>query len=72
MCSSDLSWHHQAIDRLAPGLKAVAWAEDGIIEAVEHESHPLCIAVQWHPEMQLDDPAQLRLLRGFIELASRS
>ena len=66
------SWHHQAIDRLAPGLRAVAWAHDGIIEAVEHESHPLCVAVQWHPEMQLDDPAQQRLLRGFIELASRS
>ncbi|HSD10244.1 MAG TPA: gamma-glutamyl-gamma-aminobutyrate hydrolase family protein [Candidatus Binatia bacterium] len=62
------SWHHQAIDQLAPGLKAVAWAEDGIIEAVEHESHALAIAVQWHPEMQLDDPAQQRLFRAFIEL----
>jgi putative glutamine amidotransferase len=63
------SWHHQAIDRLAAGLRAVAWAEDEIIEAVEHESHPLCVAVQWHPEMQLQDPAQQRLLRGFVNLA---
>lgn len=64
------SWHHQAIRMLAPGLKAVAWAQDGIVEAVEHETHPLCIAVQWHPEMQTDDPAQRRLFRAFIELAA--
>jgi len=64
------SWHHQAIDRLADGLKAVARADDGIIEAVELDSHPLAIAVQWHPEMQLDDPAQRRLLRSFVEMAA--
>ena len=29
------SFHHQAIDRLGLGLRAVAWAEDGVIEAVE-------------------------------------
>jgi putative glutamine amidotransferase len=66
------SWHHQGIARLAPGLKAVAWADDGIIEAVEHESHASCIAVQWHPEMQLDDPAQQRLMQSFVRLAAGS
>jgi putative glutamine amidotransferase len=66
------SWHHQGISRLAPGLKAVAWADDGIIEAVEHEAHASCIAVQWHPEMQLDDPAQQRLMRSFVALAAGS
>jgi len=66
------SWHHQAIDRLADGLRAVAWADDSIIEAVEHESHAGCVAVQWHPEMQLQDPAQQRLLSGFVDLARRS
>lgn len=62
------SWHHQAIRNLAPGLRAVAWAEDGIIEAIEHEARVRCVAVQWHPEMQLEDPAQRRLLRAFVEL----
>ena len=66
------SWHHQAIDRLASGLRAVAWAQDGIIEAVEHESQPVCVAVQWHPEMQLEDAAQQRLMRGFVGLANRT
>ena len=43
------SSHHQAIDRLAPNLKAVQWAEDGVIEACCHKSKPI-YTVQWHPE----------------------
>ena len=43
------SAHHQAIDRLGTGLRAVAWADDGTIEAVRHGSLPV-FAVQWHPE----------------------
>jgi putative glutamine amidotransferase len=60
------SWHHQAIDRLGAGLRPVAWAEDGVIEAVEHAEHPWCIGVQWHPEMQLEDAAQQRIFRALI------
>ncbi|MBX7079256.1 MAG: gamma-glutamyl-gamma-aminobutyrate hydrolase family protein [Nannocystaceae bacterium] len=53
------SVHHQAIRTLAPGLRATAWAPDGIIEAVELAGDeaaaplagpPLLTAVQWHPE----------------------
>lgn len=61
-----VSWHHQAIDQLGTGLRPVAWAEDGVIEAVEHVDHPWCIAVQWHPEMQLGDPIQQRLFRALV------
>jgi len=60
------SWHHQAIDKLGDGLRPVAWAEDGVVEAVEHVEHPWCIGVQWHPEMQLDDGAQQRIFRALI------
>lgn len=60
------SWHHQAVDVLGDGLRPVAWAEDGVIEAVEHVEHPWCIGVQWHPEMQLDDAAQQRLFRALV------
>ncbi len=61
-----VSWHHQAVDRLGDGLRPVAWAADGVIEAVEHVDHPWCLAVQWHPEMQLEDPVQERLFRALI------
>lgn len=44
--------HHQAIKQLAPGLRATAWAPDGIIEAAEwtREAGPWMAGVQWHPE----------------------
>lgn len=45
-----VSSHHQAIRKLGDGLTAVAWAEDGIIEAVESKTRPFTIGVQWHPE----------------------
>ncbi len=65
------SWHHQAIDRLGNGLRAVAWAEDGVIEAVEHTAHPWCIGVQWHPEMQLGETPQQRLFAALATAARR-
>jgi len=60
------SWHHQAIDRLGAALRPLAWAEDGVIEAVEHTGHPWCIGVQWHPEMQLDETPQQRLFAALV------
>jgi putative glutamine amidotransferase len=42
--------HHQAIDKVAPGLVATAWSPDGIIEAVESPDHYFVMAVQCHPE----------------------
>lgn len=47
-------YHHQAIDRLAPGLTVTARATDGTIEAVELDGHPFTLAVQWHPEAAED------------------
>lgn len=61
-----VSWHHQAINQLGDGLRPVAWAADGVIEAVEHVDHPWCLAVQWHPEMQPGDPVQQRLFRALV------
>jgi putative glutamine amidotransferase len=64
------SWHHQAIDRLGDTLRPVAWAADGVIEAVEHATHPWCVGVQWHPEMQLEDPVQRRMFKAFVGATS--
>jgi putative glutamine amidotransferase len=46
--------HHQSLDRIAAGLTASAWAEDGVVEAVEAAARPFCLAVQWHPEAGAD------------------
>ena len=45
------SSHHQAIDRLADGCVAEAWAaEDGVVEQMRLADYPLALAVQYHPE----------------------
>lgn len=53
--------HHQAIDRVAEGLVVAARAEDGVVEAVIHESAPVT-GVQWHPEHPVTAPTQLAAL----------
>ena len=55
------SRHHQAIDRVADGLRTVGRAPDGLVEAVEGEDGWL-VAIQWHPEHTADrDAAQQSL-----------
>lgn len=52
---STYSGHHQAVKTLGDGLKVTAHAPDGIAEAIELEDHPWCVAVQWHPEMSVEE-----------------
>jgi putative glutamine amidotransferase len=66
------SFHHQAIKRLAAGLEEVAWAPDGVIEAVEMDGARFVLAVQWHPEDLVGhDPAARSLFTALIRAASR-
>ncbi|WP_158606296.1 gamma-glutamyl-gamma-aminobutyrate hydrolase family protein [Pyramidobacter sp. CG50-2] len=66
------SFHHQALDALAPGFRATAWAPDGVIEAFEAEDGSFCMGVQWHPERMIHDfPADLNLFRRFVEEAAK-
>lgn len=68
--SDGASWHHQAINTLAQTLHPVAYAADGVIEAVELPGHPWCIGVQWHPEMSAaKDPVQQRLFDSLVSAA---
>ncbi len=62
------SLHHQAVDRLGRQLAAVAWADDGVIEAVEDPDREI-VAVQWHPEQMPDRPEQMRLFGWLIDRA---
>jgi putative glutamine amidotransferase len=59
-------YHHQAIDQLGDGVVVTARTSDGVIEAVELDSVPFGVAVQWHPEESRDD---IRLFAGLVEAA---
>ncbi|CAN5200519.1 gamma-glutamyl-gamma-aminobutyrate hydrolase family protein [soil metagenome] len=66
------SIHHQAIDELADGLEAVAWAPDDTIEAIEGTDPGWFLrAVQWHPEKLRDATHSTRLLSDFISRSTR-
>lgn len=61
------SFHHQAVKALGDGVRVVATAEDGIVEAAEMPDYPFVITVQWHPEaMDDDDPITTRLFAAFV------
>jgi len=61
------SMHHQAVDTVGKDLTVVAVSEDGFIEALEHNIHPFCIGVQWHPEhMSKKIPTQQKLFDAFV------
>lgn len=67
------SRHNNAVEKLAPGLRATAWSPDGVIEAVEHENLPIW-AFQFHPERMRGDipeppmgPDSTPLFRWFVE-----
>jgi putative glutamine amidotransferase len=47
------SFHHQAVDMIAPGMKVAALSENGVTEAIEREmplGKSFIMGVQWHPE----------------------
>lgn len=61
------SIHHQSIEEIAPGFRAVAWAPDGTIEAIEPEDESArVLAVQWHPEKITAEGDDV-LFRYFVE-----
>jgi putative glutamine amidotransferase len=63
------SRHHQAIKRVAEGLKVTASSADGIIEAVERPWSRFCVGVQWHPESFWQSGRFQGLFRGFLGAA---
>jgi putative glutamine amidotransferase len=44
------SHHHQGVRRIGDGLREVAWAEDGTVEALEDPGKRFVVGVLWHPE----------------------
>jgi putative glutamine amidotransferase len=67
------SMHHQAVRAVAPGLRAVAWTADGVVEALDAEfAHPFFHAVQWHPEELPQEAVSARLFDGLTSAARQA
>jgi putative glutamine amidotransferase len=65
------SMHHQAVKAPGPGLVAVAWAPDELVEGVElADPARFVVGVQWHPEELVghSEPA-CRLFAGLVSAA---
>lgn len=64
------SWHHQVVGRIGNSLAVVATDKDQIPEAIEDQSKPFCVGVQWHPERTRDSETSKALFAAFIKAAS--
>ena len=64
------SRHHQAIKELAPGMKAMAYSPDGLIEAICMPDKDFVWAVQWHPEHScMVNPDSAKIFKVFVDAA---
>ena len=63
------SFHHQALAAVGRGLRPVAWADDGVVEAVEAPGARFVLGVQWHAEGLIDRVEQLALFTSFVDAA---
>ena len=61
------SLHHQSVNKVADELKKVAYALDGVVEAIEHLDKRFVIGVQWHPEWLQNQQPMRKLYKAFIE-----
>lgn len=59
-------YHHQGLAEVATPLVDTAWADDGLVEAVELPGETWVLGVQWHPE---ENPDDLRLFEGLCKVA---
>lgn len=64
------SYHHQGVRAVAPGLRAVGWAPEGLVEGLESPAHAFVVGVQWHPEVMFTaHPEHLRPFAGLVSAA---
>jgi len=66
------SFHHQAVNRLGGGLRAVAWSPDGVIEGIEAPARDFVLGVQWHAETLIGRSEHAALFAGLVEASRRS
>jgi putative glutamine amidotransferase len=64
------SFHHQAVDALGRGLRAVAHSADGAIEAIEAAGPQFVLGVQWHAEGLAQQPRHGALFEALVAAAA--
>lgn len=63
------SSHHQAVGRVAEGLRVNSHAPDGVVEGLEDPAHPFYVGVQWHPEDMPGEASATAIFGAFVEAA---
>jgi putative glutamine amidotransferase len=63
------SFHRQAIAAVGDRLRPVAWAGDGVVEAVEGPGARFVLGIQWHAEGLIARAEQLALFTSFVDAA---
>jgi putative glutamine amidotransferase len=64
------SYHHQALARLGDGVVPTAWADDGVVEAIEYEGDTWVLGAQWElQESWKTDERFLAVFAAFVEAA---
>ena len=72
------SYHHQAVDpkKVGEGLRITAWAEDGVVEAIEAapgsvfaKTGRFVLGVQWHPERCPEEAQQRSIFQALVVAA---
>ena len=63
------SLHGQALDQLGDGVAPLAYADDGLVEAIHLPGFAqFTLAVQWHPEWQAaQNPHSVKIFKAFGE-----
>jgi len=65
------TFHHQGVKDVAPGFRGVAYAPDGVVEAIEAYPDRSILGVQWHPEGHVvgGDTTMLRVFTHIVDQA---
>lgn len=77
LTTTHLKWvrstHGMAVDQVGKGLQRVAWAQDGVTEAIENNSNEnknhWIVGLQWHPELIFFNPVDRAIIYTFIAKA---
>ena len=60
------SFHHMAIDDVAPGFRVTARCPDGVVEAIESTTDWVAFGTQFHPEADSASALDQRIFEEFV------